>query len=431
MPAHQTKPRRLAILNRHFWPISNASEMEVAWLQNAIAATGLSVEVITVRWQKHWPEKFVFRQNLVHRLPKPLSGPFGKHRFNKALLVHLIDHQYDGLITFGLGDEVCQTAHALKHELPIVMRITAAALAEVKSLGNRELQTLMSASAILADSASTRDTLLAGIPEIEDRLSVAAPCIDIDDELSSGLHDGQVDPFRSPVRQLSARAALSDAHPILQIQSRQPLVVTGMSMDSELGVCDLVKAWKTVQHRLGTARLWIIGEGRLSRRVWDSILKHDLIYTAIMPGFFDHFDAIFQSADLYVHPARTDSPCCLLDAARAHGVCSISTASDAEMRDILDQHVDQERHTDRPFVHAPQRGLLVPRAASNVMSAAILAALADDDFRLRVGNQTRHHCAQQFARSNPVFSYLQPFEHSAKNVRDPTTNTSSHVESSL
>ena len=84
--------------------------MEVTWLQMALAAEGHDVDVITVRWQKYWPEKFVFRGSLIYRLPKPLSGPFGKYRFNKALSAHLMEEKYDGMIAFGLGDCLLYTS---------------------------------------------------------------------------------------------------------------------------------------------------------------------------------------------------------------------------------------------------------------------------------------------------------------------------------
>jgi hypothetical protein len=90
-PAIQRKPLRLAILNRHFWPISNSAEMEVAWLQSTLVNSGHDVDVVTIRWQKFWPEQFVFRGSQVYRLSKPLSGPFGKYRFNKALTAHLVE----------------------------------------------------------------------------------------------------------------------------------------------------------------------------------------------------------------------------------------------------------------------------------------------------------------------------------------------------
>ncbi len=406
------KPLRLAILNRHFWPISNSSEMEVAWLQTAVSNKGYEVDVITVRWQKYWPEESVFRGSRIYRLPKPLSGPFGKYRFNKALSTHFIKKQYDGVIAFGLGDNACTAALGFGGAIPVVLRVCAAAIDELRSFGKRETEALMAAARILVDNESTKAAILNRVPEAEGKVDVASSCIDLDPDMAADIDEGRVvEPFRSLTKQAGSRVALSDAHPILQIDSRQPLVVTCMSMENDLGVCDLVKAWKAIQRRHCSARLWIIGEGKGSKKVWNEILEQDLVYTAIMPGFFDHLSEIFQAADLYIHPTRTGLDCCVLDAARAHGVCTISTATHDQLFEVAQsahEAVGEKASgaTDHPFVQCDERGLLVPRQSPETLSESILYALDDGDFRFRVGNQTRRECAQKLAIGGLVDPYL-------------------------
>ncbi len=412
-PAIQRKPLRLAILNRHFWPISNSAEMEVAWLQSTLVNSGHDVDVVTIRWQKFWPEQFVFRGSQVYRLSKPLSGPFGKYRFNKALTAHLVEKKYDAIITFGLGDATCTAALGFGESVSIVIRVTAAVIDGLNSFGKREADALMAAARILVDSESTKTAILNRVPEVEGKVVVASSCIDLDPDMLADVAEGQsVEPFRSLVRQSGARAALSDAHPILQIEPHQPLVVTCMAMENDRGVCDLVKAWKAIQRRHVTARLWIIGEGKESKKVWDEILEQDLVYTAIMPGFFDCLSEIFQAADVYVHPARTGLDCCVLESARAHGLCTVSTASRDWM--IARRGERTERVDDRsdaaanlPFVHSSKDGLLVPRHSPEILAASILYALGDGDFRFRVGNQSRKKFAERLSAGSLVDPYLE------------------------
>lgn len=419
-PAIQRKPLRLAILNRHFWPISNSSEMEVTWLQTALARAGHDVDVITVRWQKYWPEKFVFRGSHIYRLPKPLSGPFGKYRFNKALSAHLLEKQYDGMVAFGLGDDACTAAIGFSSSISVVLRVTAAAIDELRSFGKREADALMAAARILVDNESTKTAILNRVPEVEGKVVVASSCIDLDQDMVADVAEGRtVEPFRSLAKQSGSRAALSDAHPILQIEPHQPLVVTCMSMVNDHGVCDLVKAWKAIQRRQCMARLWIIGEGKGSKRVWDEILEQDLVYTAIMPGFFDQLSEVFQATDLYIHPTRTGLDCCLLEAARAHGVCTISTATRDRLSEVAkdggeangDRVGDRnESVADLPFVHCRENGLLIPRHSPETLSESILYALGDGDFRFRVGNQSRKKFAEKLASGALVEPYLKAVE---------------------
>ena len=408
--------------------------MEVAWLQTALVDEGHDVDVITVRWHKSWPEKFVFRASQVYRLAKPLSGPFGRYRFNKALSAHLIDQQYDGIITFGLGDATCTAALGFGDSVSVVIRVTAAAIDELKSFGKKEADALMAAARILVDNEATKTAILNRVPEVEEKLVVAPSCIDLDEDLVADVAQGHsVEPFRSLVRQSGSRAALSDAHPILQIEPHQPLVVTCMTMEKDHGVCDLVKAWKVIQRQHCTARLWIIGEGRESKKVWDEILEQDLVYTAIMPGFFDRLSEIFQAADLYVHPTRTGLDCCLLEAARAHGLCTISTATRDRMIEmgskggeaVGDSDTDDSA-TDLPFVHCNKDGLLVPRHSPKTLAASILYALNDGDFRFRVGNQSRKKLAEKLANGSLVDPYLE----ATRSARFVTAVENSKIEAS-
>ena len=423
-PAIQRRSLRLAILNRHFWPIANSSEMEVTWLQTALVDEGHDVDVITIRWQKYWPEKFVFRGSQIYRLAKPLSGPFGKYRFNKALSAHLMEKQYDAMIAFGLGDDACTAALGFGSSIPVVLRVTAAAIDELRSFGKREADALMAAVRILVDNESTKTAILNRVSEVEGKVIVASSCIDLDLDMAADLAEGRtVEPFRSLARQSGSRTALSDAHPILQIEPHQPLVVTCMSMINDLGVCDLVKAWKMIQRRHCMARLWIIGEGKGAKNVWDEILEQDLVYTAIMPGFFDQMSEILQAADLYIHPTRTGLDCCLLEAARAHGVCTISTATHDRLIEVAqdgrrapgDKGSDKggntnESATDMPFVHCYENGLLVPRHSPETLAESILYALGDGDFRFRVGNQSRKKFAERLTSGALVEPYLEAVE---------------------
>ena len=432
-PAIERKPLRLAILNRHFWPIVNSSEMEVNWLQMAVASEGYEVDVVTVRWQKNWPEKFVFRGSQVYRLTKPLSGPFGKYRFNKALSAHLIEKQYDRIIAFGPGDDACTAALGFGNSIPVMLRVSAAAIDELRSFGKREAESLMAAARILVDTESTKTTILNRVPEVEGKVVVATSCIDLDADMKADIAEGRsVEPFRSLTKQSHARTALSDAHPILQIEPHQPLVVTCMSMENDLGVCDLVKAWKMIQRQHCTARLWIIGEGKGSRRIWDEILEQDLVYTAIMPGFFDNLSEIFQAADLYIHPSRTGLECCALEAARAHGVCTISTATHDRIVDVAKGGHALVGDTDGgarelPFVHCQEKGLLIPRQSPETLTESILYALNDGDFRFRIGNQSRKYLAEKLAVDSLVEPYLKAVEPS----RLVSTAENNEIETSL
>lgn len=388
-----SQPLRIAIINRKFWPISGAAEMEVANLGRALTAEQHRVDILTVRWQKHWPAEFRYHDCDVYRLTKRSSGPFGSFRYLKALTSHLGHRDYDRVIVFGLGEEAWTAATAIKDHTMLVLRLTQLHLTDIHELTARQRETLKSAAAILADTPATADFIRQHQPEAEHRIRVVAPMPALPEDCVEIERD-------NATRKTNARVALSDAHPILQIDAHQPLVITCAPMESDLGVCDLVRAWPAVQRKHTKARLWILGEGKLSKSVWEEILELELVYTVIMPGFFDNLSLVLDAADLYVHPLRTQSACSVLQTAKAMGVCTVETASLDELKSAATSE------SARPFIQHPDRGLLVPRETPTALSATIHYLFEHPECAADFGSQTQRRLLNRGAQVNACEAYL-------------------------
>jgi len=392
------EPLRIAVINRRFWPISGAAELEVANLCRALSAEQHRLDILTVRWQKHWPAQFRYHDCDVYRLTKPSSGPFGTFRYLKSLTSHFSKHVYDTVIVFGLGEEASTTATAIDDKTKLVLRITQLHLTGIHDFSTRQTEALKCASTILADTPSTADFIRRHRPEVSDRLTVVAP-------LPAMPEDSFGQQQNAAGRKTAARVALSDAHPILQIDADQPLAITCAPMENDLGVCDLVRAWKMLQRQHTKARLWILGEGKLSRTVWDEILEQDLVYTVIMPGFFDNLDLVLCAADLYVHPLRTQSACSVLQTAKTMGICTVETASLEEIK------VAAVSKSTRSFIENPDRGLMVPRETHTALSATINYLFQHPDFAADFGSEVQRRLLNRSATICVSKDYLpQPPE---------------------
>ena len=373
---NRSEPLKLAVINRRFWPVCNAAELEVANLCRALSAKHHHVDILTVRWQKHWPSELRYHDCDVYRLIKPSAGPFGTFRFTKSLTAHLGQRNYDRVIVFGLGEEAWTTANTIRDSTPLVLRITQLHLANIQDFTARQSETLKSAASILVDTSATADFIARHCPEATDRIGIVAPL----PAMPENCIDAQKN---AAAEKTAARVALSDAHPILQIDADQPLVITSAPMESDLGVCDLVRAWQAVQHKHTMARLWILGEGKLSSAVWDEILELELVYTVIMPGFFDNLSLVLSAADLYVHPLRTQSACCALETAKAMGICTVETASLEELNSAA------KSKSTRTFVEDQDRGLLVPRETPSALSGTIDYLFEHPEFTADFGLETQ------------------------------------------
>lgn len=396
---------RLAILNRHFWPVSGSAEMEVAYLTQSLlehsrkehsrnSQLRCSVDIVTVRSQKHWPACSVYRGATIHRIAKPPVGPFGRYRATRLLTSHLVQQNYDAIIAFGLDDDTCTAASVTGDRAPLVLRVTGQHLAYPQKPNSRQMEAVSMAGSIFTDSETTRRQFCERFDNVAGKTFVLPPLI-------APVFASEDAPIRSLNRQSTSRIALSDAHPILQIEPQKPLVVTCTSQDDQSGLRDLVIAWKPIQRAWPLARLWIIGAGTETGKIWDEIVEQELVYTAIMPGFFDSLEEVFKAADLYVHPTHCEVTCSLLQSARASGLCSIATAD----QQVL-SHLAGDQGSPSPFQHDPSQGLLVKRHSPTDLTATIEHALRHFDFRTRIGNQTRQHVADANTQEQIVERWL-------------------------
>lgn len=377
--------KRLAIIARRFWPVSGPTELAVGRLAKALHAAGHTVEVFTVCWQKTWPTNLHFGEVPVRRLPKSASGPWSSLRAIRPLSRHIVDFQPDGVLAFGADDETWTAARAFTDQIPLVVRIDGHSLEPEQSRSNtssRQAQVFEMASSILVDCRRTGD-------ELERRNTDCRNKIHVVPELINASSPDQ----RTLARQNAARNALSDAHPVLSIETDQPLVVCAAPLNRDGGVLDLVRAWPSVLHQFPKARLWILGDGPSGKTIWEEINELDLVYSVIMPGFFDDLSEVLLAADLYVHPLRHSGYDSRLAEALLSGTCCVA---------------GPESHHEGLIQHS-QTGLIADSQQINDFADTLIEALSRPDFRQRLGAAGYHANKDRFESQKILASYLKPF----------------------
>lgn len=381
------KPERIAIISRRFWPISGPSEHFIADLADHFSRCGHDVTVLTAAWQKHWPEDCSFREFSLQRLSRPLSGPWGTYRYQRALNRALETFQPDSVLMFGPGEDLASVRKFVGDHVRCVLRVDHRHLTKNRA-ATRNLR-LDLASTVICDSLRTRNELIARkIPLPSDvRLQVDGIPFDPDHK-------------RSLVQQANSRSAVGDAHPILRIEPAQPLVVTGAPIDGDGGVDDLVRAWQVVLESFPRAKLWLLGDGPRSRKIWETIAAKKMVYSAVMPGFFDDYSELFQAADLYVHPMRQPVNCHCLLAAIANRVCPLVTTSSLEPIRTLDPD-----HPEMIHVKKDVNGIVAPAGNPVALGEAITMALRNGNLRTRLGNAAANgfRAATDITRVGDVF----------------------------
>ena len=381
-------PLRLAVVTRRFWPYCGPAELAAGEVAAAIQKVGHHTEILTVRWEKGWPRKFDFREIGVTRLGRPVTGPWATFRFLRSLSRYAGEEKLDGIIVFGLQEESWAAIRNFAKQLPVIVRVDQLSITDEarNQFSSRQLAALNNVKQILVDSAWTATQLRERNSVPAELISVVPEAVEIDRSYQ-----------RSLSRQGTSRMALSDAHPILQIETTQPLVVCGAPLQGDQGLFDLVRAWPRVLDRFPQARLWILGDGVKGREVWDTIVELNLANSIIMPGYFDDLADIFQAADVYVHPLRSDAGCGCLVRALAAGICTVATSTQAT-EDMIKKNV---------------HGLLTPVRSPNALAEAVSLALDSTDLRDRLGRAAKSNAQERYDISNLVSAYLNPFQETA------------------
>ncbi len=381
----QTGKLRLAVVTRRFWPFSGTTEMAVGDLVSSIKKIGHDVDLFTIRWEKNWPAYFQFQEFPVHRVNRPLNGPWGSFRYLRTLARQLVEVEPDGIIVNGLGDEAWSIGKKFANEVPLVIRLDNHQFDDTpkqSSLTTRQIAALNSAASVVVDSQWTADKVGSHPAVNSDSICIVPEGISVSE-----------DHKRTLARQGSSRAAISDAHPVLMIESAQPLVVCGSPLNGDAGMLDLIDAWPRVLARFPMARLWILGDGKEGRTVWDRLLDRHVVNSVIMPGSFDDLTNVFQAADVYVHPLRSDESCGFLARALAHGVCSVVTANKSS-----DSKVENN-----------VTGLVVDSESPRAMADAMILALSNSDLRDRLGRAALKSAKSAYDIKRMVQPYIEPF----------------------
>jgi glycosyltransferase involved in cell wall biosynthesis len=385
------------MVTRRFWPYSGMTELAIGDLAAAIKLTGHSVQIFTVRWEKTWPTHFQFQELPVHRINRPASSPWGSFRYLRSLTRELVEYRPDGIIVYGLGEEAWAISRSFGGEIPFVIRIDNQLLGADKpqpSFTARQLSALNSAASILVESQWTMDRIT-NHPAVKNRSIFVVP-------------DGiQIDPKQTRTRsdQGASRVAISDAHPVLMIGPTQPLVVCGAPLNGDEGLIDLIDAWPRVLERFPKSRLWIVGDGKKGREVWDYIQAKHLVHSVIMPGSFDDLHDILQASDVYVHPLRSDESCGFLARALVGGVCCVATLTQSTGT-VVENNVN---------------GLIVGIDQPRALADAIILALSNHELRDRLGRAALSSSATTYDINHLLNYFLGPFLGSVNQAQDPKT----------
>ena len=387
--------RRLVLITRRFWPLVGGAEIMMANLAAAFHARGVETTLLTARWQNDWPPEVQHRGVRVVRLPQPTTRVWGTWRYMRHLQTWLEQHRHAfDLVYVSMlkHDAYAAISAGRKCHFPVVTRAEGAGPTgdvhwQIEArFGNRIRRRCRQAAALIAPSQVIhRELVAAGYPR--DRIY----------EIPNGV---PIPPPRSAARRLEARSALGATNRALAVEPDDPLVVYTGRLHEAKGLERLVAAWPTVLSRHDRARLWLVGQGPLHRRLTDQISTSGLCGRVLLTGSFDDVADVLAAADVFVLPSRQEGLSVSLLEAMAAGLPSVAT----------DIPGNRQLLGDSAF------GRLVRLSDDPVsLGAAIADLLADPAASERLGRLARAHVEANYSLQQMVDAHLKLFDRLLEN----------------
>lgn len=385
------KPRRIVLITRRYWPLVGGAERVMAALAKQFHAKGHQVLVLTARWEPHWPEEIAHGDVPVSRLANPKTRGWGTFRYMLGLKRWLRQNadQYDAVLVSMLKHDAHVAVRTLNRlGKPTILRAEGAgptgdcAFHEAARFGARMKRSCMLADWIVAPSEPVLQELLdSGFSS--DQVRYVPNGVEIGDRNEKGKQD--------------SRKSLGEAHPILNLDPGEPLVVYTGRLDIQKGLLDLVNAWKIVSRTFPNGRLWLVGEGNDGKQIWDHIRETRQTAEIVMPGSFDDVTDLLHAADVFVLPSYQEGMSLSLLEAMAQGIPVV--ASDIPANRFL---VDD------------QRGFLFSAGNPDELANTLLAAIQKQKIATEFAQNAKSFVINNFSLDKMADAHLDLIESALK-----------------
>jgi glycosyltransferase involved in cell wall biosynthesis len=331
------EPRRFVLISKQFWPVSGETELLASAFAEQLERSADSIDVLTWRLIRHWPEMFQFGSSRVIRLPasrrsswSPVAlGHSGRNRWHRGLQRWLASQaaRYDAAFVFEFEDDgLSPTIVVARAGIPVVSRVRQPHLAGMPRPLLRELEGLRGSAVafvtpdqrLMMDPVCQPNGPLQGLTHIPDGISALAG---------------------PPRDSTKARAVLARVHPIFQLSPQALLAVSGCDLTFESGVFALVRAWRRVAAEQPHARLWLIGTGRNAPELFQRICDLDLQHSVLLTGNFDDIEDVLAAADVYIMPGSEPAAGWYASVAARQGLTLIHHQN-CPLQEISDQPVN-------------------------------------------------------------------------------------------
>lgn len=387
------------MISRHYWPhFTIDSAFRDARLADALARSGMVIEVLTPRYAASWPDVFTHREIMVHRPVAAPRGAWSVGRYLKLLEAWLTENaaRFDVLFCTQCDEDIIPMVRAAapKSLRRVALHSGTGEAADhvvwpATRNGRRIRASLDRVDAIVVSWPSVQRQMLAmGLAaKLLHRIDIGVP--------PSVLGAHRDDPAANKDSLRRSRAALSHVNGDLMLHQDSHVVLACGQMNRMGGMMTLAATVPPLIDIWPDLRFWLVGDGRRREELHGYFRQHAVRQNVAMPGAFVDFDDLFQVADLLVVPSGADSLEAMLPAAVGAGL-PILVADTPDTRSF--------------FCGAEDFVGWFPVDDADALRSAIRTALIDLPARRAAARTLRRRWMQQRPYQSTVEGYKHLFE---------------------
>ncbi len=264
----------------------------------------MKVEILTPRYAASWPERFCYREMLVHR---PAAAPrsdwsIGRYVRHLTTWVKQNAKTFDAIIVHSIGEEVTAVMDALHSSIATNQSVASIVVSsgwgqssDLVSLhqsraGKRALNSAKSADKIVCKSAATQRLLIGqGVsPQAVERIDIGFGNLPHDDETRREV--------RERLGFTNSDLATSESSKVVLVSGR----MVGDPIRDDTGMDLIARAARHLSARYDDIHFWFHGDGPCRAALYDYLKSEGLRNSIAMPGTFADVTDLMLAADVFV-----------------------------------------------------------------------------------------------------------------------------------
>lgn len=373
----------ILMLIDNYYPLIGGAERQVDTLARRLLKKGIKVRVVTEKKEKDWKQDEIINGIPVKRIPFPEIRLLGSMVLFLSLFLYLFKtrKEYD-IIHVHIAKYFAFIAAIIGSHTGKKVIIKISGWEELDKGILNEQQRKKPLYRLLTWGIKKADYFIAVSKEIESALKRCNFPSDRIVYLPNGV---DTELFYPPEKE--EKQSLREK---INIKASIAGIFVGRLVN-EKGLTYLINAWKDITIRNPDAKLYLLGNGYLLKRLKDMTSEYNLKDNLVFKGTVDNVYDYLKSADLFILPSVTEGLSNTMLEAMATGLPVVGTRISGNEDLIINK----------------KNGFLVPPKDSKALSEAIQTLLTDKNLRENMGKSSRRIIEERYSIDKIVDRYLE------------------------